>query len=352
MPPKTIDKLVKKDEKLYEKNYKKICQIVASYNGCIPQGFRTCDNKTYQKYRRSLNCIKKIKERGYVKQSFIDSIQNKDLLDILHEDISFGRHANELLADEDIQFDIIEESELIDNDKDNNPNNGLSSSEQTNILTLNEDEETELANVLLADEDMQFDITEESEYVDNDKDTNPNNGLPSSEQANVLILDKDEEIGIPEELEYGENEDDNIQDMSISSSVYSINQDSHMDTREECKYENNEDEIMDVGNEATNNYCENCLRTQNQFLTNIHGGIYKLEFVMRSSDVIKRRKKFKIVKSSTADVKEVLLCKECDNYLVNDIDKKIAKSSVNTWPSFICAVLLNPQVIENYGNAV
>jgi hypothetical protein len=125
-----------------------------------------------------------------------------------------------------------------------------------------------------------------------------------------------------------------------------------MDTREECKYENNEDEIMDVGNEAINNYCENCLRTQNQFLTNIHGGIYKLEFVMRSSDVIKRRKKFKIVKSSTADVKEVLLCKECDNYLVNDIDKKIAKSSVNTWPSFICAVLLNPQVIENCGNAV
>ena len=67
MPPKTIDKLVKKDEKLYEKNYKKICRIVASYNGCIPQGFYTCDNKTYQKYRRSLNCIKKIKERGYGK---------------------------------------------------------------------------------------------------------------------------------------------------------------------------------------------------------------------------------------------------------------------------------------------
>ena len=43
------------------------------------------------------------------------------------------------------------------------------------------------------------------------------------------------------------------------------------------------------------------------------------------------------------------LCKECDNYLVSEENDKKAKSSVNTWPAFICSIMLNSKIIESYG---
>ena len=69
----------------------------------------------------------------------------------------------------------------------------------------------------------------------------------------------------------------------------------------------------------------------------------------RSSDEIKMRRKLRIVKFSSRNVRELWLCKECDNYLVSENKGKIAKSSVNTWPAFISSVLLNPKVIKSYG---
>ena len=64
---------------------------------------------------------------------------------------------------------MVEELGFIDNDKDHNPNNP----------------ETELAKLLVTDEDMLFDTIEESELVDMDKGTNPTNESPSNEETNI-----------------------------------------------------------------------------------------------------------------------------------------------------------------------
>ena len=74
-----------------------------------------------------------------------------------------------------------------------------------------------------------------------------------------------------------------------------------------------------------------------------------MKLVRRTSNEIKMKRKLRIIKYNSSNVRELWLCKECDNYLVSESDNKISKSSVNTWIAFICSVLLNPKVIKSYG---
>ena len=54
-------------------------------------------------------------------------------------------------------------------------------------------------------------------------------------------------------------------------------------------------------NNYLNKYCENCLRSQ----VNLEQNIYELEFVKRSSNKIKKRSKFRIIKYGSRNVREL-----------------------------------------------
>ena len=99
-------------------------------------------------------------------------------------------------------------------------------------------------------------------------------------------------------------------------------------------------------------YCENCLRKQSQHLEEKFSAIYTIEFILRRSDEISQRTKFRRIRSSSSHIRTFWLCKECDCYLVSELDNKKASSSINMWPSFIWSTLTNIKVIDTYGYTV
>ena len=70
--------------------------------------------------------------------------------------------------------------------------------------------------------------------------------------------------------------------------------------------------------------------------------------MQRSKDELRRFNKFKF--SPRTNNESLILCQECDNFLVTEPDSKIAKSAKNTWPSFILSTLVDETVISSYGN--
>ena len=122
-------------------------------------------------------------------------------------------------------------------------------------------------------------------------------------------------------------------------------------------YANSDSNIsVDAGSEANLNveddlccdqYCDNCLRSQSEYLEGLTCNVYKLEFTIRKSSQIIRRNKFRHISIPKKEEVEIMLCKECDNYLMNN--DAASKSSMNVWPAFICSILLNKEVIEKYG---
>ena len=97
-------------------------------------------------------------------------------------------------------------------------------------------------------------------------------------------------------------------------------------------------------------YCKNCLRKQSNYLMNNFGELYTLQFVRVRSDEIAKRSKFRRVKyASGRNMYLSSLCMECWNYLNPDVEIKTAKSNVNTWPAFVCTVLLNSKALHTYG---
>lgn len=96
-------------------------------------------------------------------------------------------------------------------------------------------------------------------------------------------------------------------------------------------------------------YCDNCLRKQSPFLLENFGDTYRLQLTERSLEEIgsSYTKKFKF--SPRGFDNDIFLCQECESFLVTEHVDKIAKSSKNTWPSFILSTLINKDVISHYG---
>ncbi len=97
---------------------------------------------------------------------------------------------------------------------------------------------------------------------------------------------------------------------------------------------------------VSNQYCENCLRKQSEYLTTHYGELYTLEFIRCQSDEICKRRKFRRIRVSNNNLTSFWLCRECTNYLVSEIDTFESK---NIWPAFIFSTLANEEVMNEYG---
>ena len=63
-------------------------------------------------------------------------------------------------------------------------------------------------------------------------------------------------------------------------------------------------------------YCENCMRKQSRFLVDkFDNDMYTIHFIVRRTDEISRRRKFKHVKNTVGSNRSIYLFKECDSYL-------------------------------------
>ena len=99
-------------------------------------------------------------------------------------------------------------------------------------------------------------------------------------------------------------------------------------------------------------YCENCLRKQSEYLIRNYGDQYKIEFTNRRSDEIKKRKKFRRIVASNTYTGSFCLCRQCDNFLAPESDDIVARSSENVWPAFIYSTLSDENVISSYKSKV
>ena len=74
---KERDKKIKKDEKLYKKNYTSISDIIKQLNGRDPKTLHATNYALYRKYNRALNTVKRIEEEGFVTKRFINATQHQ-----------------------------------------------------------------------------------------------------------------------------------------------------------------------------------------------------------------------------------------------------------------------------------
>ena len=93
------------------------------------------------------------------------------------------------------------------------------------------------------------------------------------------------------------------------------------------------------------------MRKQSRFLVDkFENDIYTINFIVRRTDEISRRQKFKHVNRTVGSNRSVYLCKECDSYLSSERELPVNKSAKKLWPSFIYTTLINKRVTDAYTN--
>ena len=88
-------------------------------------------------------------------------------------------------------------------------------------------------------------------------------------------------------------------------------------------------------------FCCNCRRRN----YNHTESVYKIEFNVIGSDIMKRRK-FKLFMTSNTTRTEHMICTQCELYLTHD-SKDIVER--NAWPSFLWKLMTDENVQEIYG---
>jgi len=123
----------------------------------------------------------------------------------------------------------------------------------------------------------------------------------------------------------------------MTSSILSDDNSSYSDENDE---EDNDDDIIEI--------CENCHRKQYPE----NNSFYSITFLHRRSDEIKKNKKFKTIRCSTAEPSfNVKLCEQCDCHLVSG-DSKQSNDYNAVWPSFIWFILKNEDIHKHYGSYI
>lgn len=122
--------------------------------------------------------------------------------------------------------------------------------------------------------------------------------------------------------------------------------DNSSDTNERNDDEDEETECVDEffqGNQS----CGNCKRTQ--YYHNA-SSVFHLSFsVYQTHQIYQRKFKFCTKANTERTSKNILLCEQCSNYLIN-VDNKEAQKNKNSWPGFMWYVLTNDEVKEKYKN--
>ena len=113
--------------------------------------------------------------------------------------------------------------------------------------------------------------------------------------------------------------------------------------------ESSHDSIIDEMFEEEN-LCDNCIREGSKTLIDEYGSLYQLEFTLASRDEIRKRRKFKFVKSTNnTNERWYCLCHDCHSHLVTLDDSKEANEARYIFPSFIWSILSDVDLQCHYG---
>ena len=106
--------------------------------------------------------------------------------------------------------------------------------------------------------------------------------------------------------------------------------------------------------EEISTFCKNCKRRECDQVINKFGDFYSISFVRHNMNDIKRQKQFNHIKkrSNRQDNDRIFwLCKSCSSLLCGENEKE-SETWINSWPSFIWAMLKDVKVREKYGDLV
>ena len=383
-----IQRLIRKEEKQYKKSYQKLNTFLSKYNDEELGTLWKTDYPVYQRYKRLIKSIEKIKQNRNVSQAFMDSVEKEyqaSPTSVLSNGGVFSQQKSrpvEALTEQvskvvvsptstiQSQRAVIQEANCGVQDHGSVASNlsiiggRVLFQEDKSVSGIVSQTSSKKSNEILGPEKVSV-----SEVFPESIQQQLNNQTTQSQscQQSPIHSAPDKSLAPqPQITQYNNNEASPIsidqsgrvsfqesstssESQSIETSPSSISQETHNEIDNQSSQIESDNEDQEFSNHL---FCENCLRFQSQHLINITNGLYKIKFVRRSTNQLKKRHHFKNVKACSRSVREIWLCQECDNYLNPEMDDKIAKSSVNVWPAFICSTLLDPKVIKVYGNTV
>jgi hypothetical protein len=105
---------------------------------------------------------------------------------------------------------------------------------------------------------------------------------------------------------------------------------------------------------AMYNSCDNCMRTQSQFLIDEHE--YKLNLEVFSTLDIYNRRKFRNPSVPTTNDPDnalnIMLCDECAQHLILIEHSQTANRMEYAWPAFVWFLLTNSEIKREYNAAI
>ena len=114
---------------------------------------------------------------------------------------------------------------------------------------------------------------------------------------------------------------------------------------------NESNEELDDLNKMPLLKCRNCQRKQSKYLIDTYGPLYMIQFHQVSSELVKKKCKFKHITISSDEIVELSLCHQCAQHLTCDNFKE-RNDSRNTWTGFIWNTLKDPCIQQNYGDYI